>query len=479
VTANVDPDAAARVPRDGPGPDAPPPEDVLGAFVAGLEPGAMPPVVSTRVRQHILDSIGCAIAGRSSEGRAGVAAVAARTFGPGRSVVIGGGALAPAGAALVNGFQIAAPTLGDVHRATLTHVMPEVLPAALASAQIHGARGQTLLAGVGAGMEVAVRVAEALDTPAYRERGFHNPGIAGAVGAACAAARVASLDGDGVRAAIGHAASQAAGTFAALGTSGVKLHQARGALTGLLSAELAAGGLDASATALTAERGGLLEAYAGGGAPERLTEGVGDRWLLESIALRRWPGASSLQPVIDAVLGLGKELRSSLGRGDPLDAIEAVTIELPPRAYALNGRSGWETRLAALQSARWTAAIALADGEVWLGQTSDERRADQRVGAFAETRVTVREDEEAGETGALVILQVRGGVRLERHVAVPPGDPRRPLDDAEIREKLARAAGAAGIGDRVAAIIDAVDGLEAAPSIQNLATVLAGTEEDR
>jgi 2-methylcitrate dehydratase PrpD len=440
------------------------PEVALSEFVSGLAPASMPEAVVERVRLHILDAIACGFAGRDAEGRAAIAAVAGATFGPGRATVLAGDAMAAGGAVLLNGFQIAAPTLGDVHRETLTHVLPEVLPAALATAEACDASGEDLLAGIVAGMEATVRVARALDVLAYRDRAWHNPGIAGAIGAACGAARTRRLDGRGVRMAIGHAASQAAGTFVALGTSGVKVHQARGGLSGFLASELAAVGLDASDVAMSAARGGLLAAYADGGLPDRLTDGLGARYDLESVALRRWPVASSLQPVIEATLAIRAELGAAEGvRGRPRD-VTSVLVQLPPRAFALNGAPGWETRLSALQSARWTVAVVLEDGEAWIHQSSDERRADGEVASFAGGSVTVAEDPSLPATGARVTAERRSGASVQRQVDVPPGDPQRPLALGDVRQKLDRAAADAGLGDRVPGIVDVVRNLGSRPA---------------
>lgn len=440
------------------------PELDLSEFVSGLALADVPPAILDRVRLHLLDAIACGFAGRDAEGRREMASVAGSVFGRGDATVLAGEGLAPGGSVLLNGFQIAAPTLGDVHRETLTHVMPEVVPAALATAELYQASGEDLLAGLVAGMEVTVRVARALDVPAYRARAWHNPGIAGTIGAACAAARTRRLDPRQVRIAIGHAASQAAGTFVALGTSGVKVHQARGGLAGFLASELAGAGLDASEAALTAERGGVLASYADGGQPDHLIGGLGRRFDLQSIALRRWPVASSLQPVIEATLLIREELGGTPGvRGRPAD-IADVLVELPSRAYALNATPGWETRLSALQSARWTVAVVLEDGEVWLDQTSDARRDDADVAAFAGASVVVAEDTALAETGARVTVRTRSGGTLSREIDAPPGDPRRPLDDREIRVKLDRAAAAAGLTGRVPAIVIAVGSLGSAPS---------------
>jgi 2-methylcitrate dehydratase PrpD len=439
------------------------PEETLAAFVSRLSVADLPVEVQQRVRLLALDAIACAFAGFDAEHAPEVRSVAQTLAGDGVATVIGGTPLAAAGAALINGFHIAAPTVGDVHRATLTHVMPEVLPAALAAAQLSGPSGSDFVSGVAAGMEACVRVAEALDTDEYRARAFHNPGIAGAVGAACAAARVLRLDARGVAVAIGHAASQAGGTFVALGTDGVKVHQARGALSGLLAAQLAAAGVDASDRALTGDRGGLLWAYAGGGLPDGLTRGISEEWRLLEIALRRWPAASSLQPVIEATLSLRTEI------GD--DAAERVTIALPGRAYALNGTAGWESRLSALQSARWMAAVALADGDVWLEQTN-ERLNDAQVARFAADAITVVEDRDLPSTGARVEITTRTGGRHARAVEQPCGDPSRPLTHADVGRKLDRALAGRGLAQRGPRIVEAILNIESAAGVAGLTSLL-------
>ena len=445
------------------------PDEALAGFAASLGPADLPPAVAERVRLHLLDAIACALAGVRAEHAAEVRGVAEVAFGGGGSTVIGGAPLSPAGATLVNGFQIAAPTLGDVHRATLTHVMPEVLPAALAAGQLGGAAGADVLCGVAAGMEVTVRLAEALDSDEYRSRGFHNPGISGAVGAACAAARTMRLSSELMGVGIGHAVSQAGGTFAALGSDGVKVHQARGALSGFLAACLAGAGVSASDQALTAPRGGLLAAYAGGGRVERLVDGLGSDWRLMDVALRRWPGASSLQPVIEASLRLRARAGEGLAEG------ARAIVALPPRAYGLNGSSGWSTRLAALQSARWAVAVALTDGEVWLEQTSDARLRDESVGRLAGQSVEVVEDATLPPAGARVTLRTDAGRELVEQVDVPAGDGARPLSWDEVVEKLGRAASDGGLGGRVGAISAAVQSLESAPSLADLTTLLEAT----
>ena len=55
------------------------------------------------------------------------------------SSVIGGGHLSLAGATLLNGYLITAVTMCDVHRSTMTHVTPEVVPPKLLFPILQGA----------------------------------------------------------------------------------------------------------------------------------------------------------------------------------------------------------------------------------------------------------------------------------------------------------------------------------------------------
>jgi 2-methylcitrate dehydratase PrpD len=449
------------------------PEAELAAFVRATTLSAMPAPALDAGRRLLLDALASAFAGRQTEERPSIERLVRQAFGTGDAAVIGGEPLAPAGAALLNGFEVTAATICDVHRPTLTHVSPEVVPALLAAAADAEMTGAELLAALIVGAEVCVRVAEALDGDTYRERAWHNPGIVGPIGAAAAVARLRGLDERGIRSAMAHGASQAAGTFVALGTDGVKLHQARGAFSGLLAGQLAAAGLDAAEDALSAPRGGLLAAYAGGGAPERLTADLGTDYRMMAISLRRWPAASSLQGVVAATLGALAAAHSTAHGG-----IRSARVALPPRGYRLNGTAGWDDQLSAMQSARWIVAVIIEDGELWIEQTLPARLRDPEVGRFAAEWVQVSSDVQLPANGARVTLVDTFGTEHTVSLEVPPGDPAAPLSDEELRDKLRRSAAGNGLADRAEAIIAAVTSLTEAPSVRPLLDLLpAGSAE--
>ncbi|NIQ26666.1 MAG: MmgE/PrpD family protein, partial [Gammaproteobacteria bacterium] len=93
-------------------------------------------------------------------------------------------------------FLITAVTMCDTHRATLTHIMPEVLPPALAIAERDGLSGRDLLSGIIAGCEIATRIGLGLDYPVFRAKGWHGPGVLGPFGAAAAVGRLRGFEAD-------------------------------------------------------------------------------------------------------------------------------------------------------------------------------------------------------------------------------------------------------------------------------------------
>lgn len=390
-------------------------ERKVAAWAAELEWAGLPERVRERVETIRLDAVASGLAGRTML-LAGQAARVASAFA-GDSA---------AARVFARAYEVTSATLCDVYRPGLCHVTPVVLPPLEALGE--GREDEDVLAALAVGLEVTTRLCLALDYPRLRARGWHSPGVAGPVGAAAAAARLLRLGPDGVLGAMAHGAAQAAGTFAALGTEAVKFNQARGATAGLLAVLAAEEGLAASPEWLTSADGGMARAYSDGGEPELLVRDLGRRWELEQISLRRWPAASSVQSLIETCLELGLDA----------DEVAAVEVELSPRAYEVSGERGWDTPLAAQQSARWVAACTLLDGNWWLEHSAPARLADPRTAELAR-RVGVTASERVAGGGVRVRVELAGGGEVTAERADAPGDPARPLSRADVEAKLARA----------------------------------------
>lgn len=377
------------------------------------------------VESLVADAIGNAISGRTAADVAALEAADHVMHGAGDSTILAGRTASPVGAAGINAFQVTAQTMCDVYRPGLCHITPEVVPAVLAVGELRGCTGADVLLAAAVGIEATTRICQALNYPSFRARGWHSPGIAGAMGASLAAGRLAGLRGAALAGCLGLAGAQSSGSFAALGTIAVKFHQVRGAQAAVSAAIAGMHGILGSPRVLTAEDGGLLRAYSDASDVSNLTDALGERWELLNISLRAYPAASTLQSLIDCLLAL-PELEVA--------AIRDVRIELPPEAYRMGGEAGWGSELRSMQSARYVAAGVIVTRSCWTDLFQQAKRTDPQINELA-SAISVSANPQLPEGGVLVRLATAAGERtLTREVA--PGDPRAPLDDQAIRRKL-------------------------------------------
>src|SRR5688572_17379767 len=147
----------------------------LARFAAELTYDRIPQPAREHTKNLLLDALACAIAGDRGEETHQVAALAAGLAQSKESSVIGGDRLSLAGATLLNGYLVTAVTMCDVHRPTITHITPEVVPPALAVAERDGFSGRDLLVALEAGCEVTPRIGIGLDCAEFRRRGRQGP----------------------------------------------------------------------------------------------------------------------------------------------------------------------------------------------------------------------------------------------------------------------------------------------------------------
>jgi 2-methylcitrate dehydratase PrpD len=443
------------------------PTQALARFAAGLQYEDIPDKAREHCKALLLDALACALAGHRGEETHQLAALAAALAQSGEASVIGGEKLSLAGATLLNSYLITAVTMCDVHRATMTHVTPEVVPPALAIAERDGSTGCDLLVALAAGCEVTTRIGIGLDYPAFRARGWHGPGVLGPFGAAAAVGRLRGFDADTMARAFGLAGSQAAGTFAAWGTPTVKFHQCRGALSGLLAALLAEQNFSATREFLSASDGGLYLSYSNGGRPELVTADLGRRWELEQIALRLWPSASLLQGTNTALFDLIAQQKI-----DPA-AIEMVRITLGQTAFDMHGKlPRYQGKFEALISGHYTAAAALHDRALTLDQFEAARYEDSQLRRFAEENVEIKLDPALGGAEAVVEIGMSGGKNLSARCEHPRGSFENPLSREEIEQKFRTYAKEGLPGARIEQVIEAVNRLEDLPSARTLMDLL-------
>ena len=443
------------------------PTQDLAKFASTVGYDAIPERVRTHCKNVLLDAIACAVAGHQGEETGQVAALASGLAQSSETSVIGGDRLSLAGATLLNGYLVTAVTMCDAHRPTLTHVTPEVVPAALAIAERDGSSGRDLVAALAAGFEVTTRVGIGADYPAMRARGWHGPGVLGPFGAAAAVGRLRGFDADTMAKAFGLAGSQAAGTFAAWGTPTVKFHQCRGALSGLLAALLAEQKFQATHEFLTAKDGGLYNAYANGGKAERAVADLGGRWELEQIALRLWPSASSIQGMNTALFDLVETHDI-----DPAK-VRQLRVRLSQTPFDMHGKlARYKAKFEAMISAHYTAAVILHDRKLTLAQFEPARYDDPKLRRAAAEQVDVRPDPSLSGMQSVVEIEMTDGKVLTARCEHPRGSAENPLTWAQIEGKLRTYADGVLAPVHVDEVVRMVSGLEDLGSVRKLMDAL-------
>ena len=418
-------------------------EGDLVDFAQALTWSDLPQNVRDAVTRLTGDAIANAVAGRSAADTSAIEAASRSLYGDGTSSIIAGSTTSLVAAAGINAFQTTAYTMCDVYRPGLCHVTPEVVPAALAIAESRDVDGPRFLAAVTAGLEVTTRLCRAFNYPVFRARGWHSPGISGAMGASISTGLLADLTNAGLAGCLGLTGSQASGSFAAMGTVAVKFHQLRGAQAAVISAVHAQHSLVGSVNVLTARDGGLLRAFSDDPDPRELTDELGARWTLTDIALRPYPAASTLQSLINVLLD------PAALDGAPVSDVRSVRVELPDEAYRLGADAGWESELRAMQSPRYVAAGALLTRECWIDLFSAEQRSNAYLVNFAREKVSVVRNSHLCDGAVRVTLLTSAG---ERHLAsdAASGDPLNPLTNAQLLEKVRHCCASSGLPDSFA-----------------------------
>jgi 2-methylcitrate dehydratase PrpD len=279
---------------------------VIAEAGQALRHNDLPPQVAQAARLHFLDAIGVGLAASRVPQNAGWADGVGAAGGSGSATVLGQttGA-APAMAALLNGARIHALEYDDTHIASVVHGSAVAAAAALAAAEAAGADGATLLKGYVLAWEVMIRLGLAAPG-AMQARGFQVTAVAGALGAATAAALIGRLDTDRTVAALGIAGSQASGLmeFLAEGASVKALHPGWAAHTGLLAVALAQGGMTGPASILEG-RFGVMAGFAGlPDAAAGLTlqmATLGTVWHLPDAAFKAYPCCHYIHPFLEAL----------------------------------------------------------------------------------------------------------------------------------------------------------------------------------
>jgi 2-methylcitrate dehydratase PrpD len=452
-------------------------------FARGLDVAVLPEDVRLVARGLTLDTLGALVQASSprySAGRILMEYARAQGGTPESSVVGGGFKTSCVQAALVNG------TLGyycDVephHPGAIMHGLAIVVPTALAVGERQGSSGRELLSAIVAGVDVACRVANAIDPTALYRRGMHPSCLAGSFGACAAAGRLLGLDGERFARAFGLCGTQASGLLA-WETDQTEHSRpfnpgiaARNGTTAALLASFGFGGPPDvfegrfNVFGAFSERQDDSSGARNGGAwgrPEELTRALGEDFLITGFAVKLYSCCAFLHPGLDALLEIVR--REELG----IDDVERIDLRFPTNGTKLIDGNELKSHCA-----QYVLPIAVKERRVTIDDILHDRRADPEIDALSR-RVRVVADDELDRTfperyATIVEVTTRDG-RLHRgRVDYARGCPENPVTYDEIAAKFFDLTASAAGRERAGAIKALVDRLEEQPDLHALTELL-------
>lgn len=451
-------------------------------FAAGLSFSDIPADVVRIAKRCIVDGLGVMLAGSRHETLEVAARYLRKVGGYAASRVVGHPELRVSvpQAAFWNGLSGHAMDWDDTQLAEganrpyglLTHPTIPPLSAVLAiSEMLGGVSGETLLTAFVCGVEVECKIAEAIN-PDHYNLGFHTSGTIGTFGAAVAAAKLLGLDAAGIRAAIGGAASMAAGIRANFGTMGKPMHVGRSSENGVTAALLVREGFTFNDEALDG-KWGYLSVAGRGGEPDLVLGRFGRPFALVSpgISVKPYPCGVLTHPSMD----LMKAVMRDEGLA-PTD-IESVTLHaanniLHPIRY----------RIATTELQGKFCMAFLLSAIILRGRAGKEEFTDEFVRSpevqEMQARVQTQYDPEIDAMGQDRILSrvevlTKDGRRISRMSDHRyRGGPDYPLSDAELENKFLDCARGILAPERLRDLLDAawqVEKLQSSGALLDLA----------
>jgi 2-methylcitrate dehydratase PrpD len=373
-------------------------------YGAPLSYRMLPARVTEIVKERVLDTLGCAIAGSSADGCRKLANIIARWGGKKESSLIMHHKKVPAPlAALCNCTMARARELDDVHEAAGTHVSATIVPAAFAVAEYSKAlnrpvNGKLFVSAIAFGSDLIcrLRMAGREDGP---EMGWVGETFA-PIAVAAMGAKMLDFTREKTINAVGIAYAQCSCNAQANveGTFTVSLQQGLGAQAGML-------GLAAANEELTGAREVLQGRYGiyplylrGNFNREVLLGGLGKRFELANVTTKFYPCCQGNHAAIQAIRELVSE------HGIKAENVAQISIHTNTFFSTILGtpdkvlpRNAYDAQF----SYYFTAATALVKGTVSLADFTPEGLADRTVLALAK-RVRVLPDRKKDKMKALI-----------------------------------------------------------------------------
>ena len=428
----------------------------LASFASGLRAEDVPPAARHAAARLVLDTVGCMLAGSQTTVAALTRAWLTESGllgSGGRASLVGASRAAVPVAAYANGRSAAVLDADETYPSDrqTSHLAAATVAAALAATEARGGTRGHLLTAVVAGYEVGTRISDAMVPRVGNARGGLRAGWGpgSPLGATAAAGRAAGSDAATLAQAFGLAGTHIDPPplqWGAVSPAPMAKSADAGwhAWTAVSATGMAQAGLTGYPTILDGERGLWralgYEAHDEAAATDRL----GERWIVEDAAFKRWPCQYWMQPALTA---LARVLEEAAIDAEAIERIELATTDksLGP-LFVATDPDGEIARAFSLPHAAAMIALGVPAGRAWSDDAVAERDDVRRLRSLV--AVTRHPDADIVASGVvdhqIRVLPARAVVRARGrdHVAAVLGGLGSPwsdetrLDDAALASKF-------------------------------------------
>jgi len=422
-------------------------------------------------RLHLLDSLGCLLAGvRLEPGRLAYdLAVAIRGSDDvwSSAGLLGTDKRVPfLDAVLAMSVATHCGEMDDLHAGAGTCIGGMVVPALMALTERYGASGSRFLEALILGYETTARVGLAIDAPSLFARGWWPSTVCGALGVAAAGAKLLGWPADKTANALGIAALHAGGmiTGGNEGATARHLIFGRAAQAGVLALLGAERGFTGPKRAFEDPRGFCLTLTSD---PKWDYLMPSEHHFLPEVAFKPYPCARQLHAGVEALLRLMHEHSVSA------PAIEEIELSVPTaNAGVLNRPAATVSRAAMLGSGKYVMAVTALRGKMDLVSFTEEFLHSGEVHRLmAKVKVKAAADLDRHFPQywpGRVSLRLPNGENLVEEVIIPKGELGNPMSTREVEEKFLDLAMPI-LGDTSArAVMGEIQALEAEKSVATL-----------
>ena len=411
-----------------------------------------------RAGEHVLDWLACASLGKLSDAGRAYQGLLSLDEG-GKCTALGGQQTSMQNAAQHNGALGNVLEMDDIHRRSILHPGPVIIPAALAAAEQINCSLETFLSAIIKGYEVTIRMGEAIGRSHYRY--FHNTSTCGTLGAAMATTSILGLSQQQTLWAMGNAGSTAGGLWQMRNEKVLtkQWHNAQACHSGLMAAFMAQQNLTGPEYILEGPQG-IFNALSDDASPDVFVEKQ-SVWRMYDCSFKPWPACRHAHGAMDVLLEILQQ--NSIDIAD----IERIDVGVYQDAQLFCNRLTPETSLEAKFSIQHALAAILLWGEPKLEHYNQAAFEQAQCSALRQ-RINVQTDAHIESAypqhfGARCKVLFKNGQTLVRSQQDTLGDPEKPLTPEQRHNKARMLLSHAGMSEENIAQLCAFDWLQAAP----------------